>query len=151
MSHFSFVNQLGGKWKEGRVQKRSGGHKFSVGPVVKMCGCAGRCILCHSWKERWLVLKDSFLMYIDPATGLVRDVLLMDPTFTVKHSDETNYSTGLVISNLNRFNRLHLEKTTQLFSFEIDVVTSATNVLSENWRWSVAARRKLRVGRKKSK
>ena len=71
-------------------------------------------------------------MYIDPATGLVRDVLLMDPTFTVKHSDETNYSTGLVISNLNRFNRLHLEKTTQLFSFEIDVATSATNVLSEN-------------------
>ena len=64
--------------------------------------------------------------------GIVRDVLLMDPTFTVKHSDETNYSTGLVISNLNRFNRLHLEKTTQLFSFEIDAATSATNVLSEN-------------------
>ena len=102
VSHYSFINQLGGKWREGIVKKRSGGHKFSVGRVVKLCGCAGRCIVCHSWKERWLVLKDSFVMYMDPATGLVRDVLLMDPSFTVKHGDETSYSTGLVISNLNR-------------------------------------------------
>lgn len=53
--------------------------------------------------ERWLVMKDSFLMYLKPDTGAVSFVLLVDKEFSVKmdfKSTETKH--GVRIDNLSR-------------------------------------------------
>ena len=56
------------------------------------------CLVC-----RWLVLKDTYLMYVNPDTGTLRDVLLMDPHFKYSYGHEkTGIRHGLVVSNLNR-------------------------------------------------
>ena len=48
----SFVTQLGDKWKEGMVMKRSGGHKFKMGFMKDIKGCVGGCHCCRMWQQR---------------------------------------------------------------------------------------------------
>lgn len=57
---------------------------------------------------RWLVVKDTFVAYIDPEKGTVRDVLLMDRIFKVYcGKDNTRIRHGLVLSNMNRLVPYH--------------------------------------------
>jgi len=52
---------------------------------------------------RYLVLKDSFIAYLQPDKGTVSDVLLMDRDFRVKCGiGETGFRNGLIVSNLSR-------------------------------------------------
>ncbi|ELU04927.1 hypothetical protein CAPTEDRAFT_168015 [Capitella teleta] len=100
VSHLSFVNGLGSKWREGIVKKRSGGRKIRL----HLCGeCCGGCHSTAHYQRRWLVLKDTFVAYVKPETGAVSDVLLMDREFEVKIGlMNTGIRHGMLISNYSR-------------------------------------------------
>nr|XP_056705473.1 phospholipase D1 [Euleptes europaea] len=97
VSQLSFIHDLGPKGIEGMIMKRSGGHRI---PGLN-CGGQGR--LCYRWSKRWLVVKDSFLMYMKPDSGAVSFVLLVDKEFSIKiGKKETETKYGLRIDNLSR-------------------------------------------------
>ncbi|KAL3883140.1 hypothetical protein ACJMK2_029433, partial [Sinanodonta woodiana] len=95
----SFINRLGGKWKEGDVKKCSGGRRISIG----CCGCLKKYHLAGRWSKRWLVLKDTFLTYVRPSDGCICDVILMDSDFKVEVGlNATGAPHGLLVTNLTR-------------------------------------------------
>lgn len=83
--------------REGPISKRSGGHRL-LG-----LNCAGHHRFCFRWSSRWLVVKDSFLLYMDNDNSCINFVLLFDPEFKVKvgraHTD-TKY--GVCFENFTR-------------------------------------------------
>uniref|UniRef100_A0A9L0T0P9 Phospholipase n=1 Tax=Equus caballus TaxID=9796 RepID=A0A9L0T0P9_HORSE len=97
ISQLSFIHDLGPKGIEGMIMKRSGGHRI---PGLNCCG-QGRA--CYRWSKRWLIVKDSFLLYMKPDSGAIASVLLVDKEFRIKvgrKDTETKY--GLRIDNLSR-------------------------------------------------
>ncbi|XP_042312763.1 phospholipase D1 isoform X1 [Sceloporus undulatus] len=97
VSQLSFIHDLGPKGIEGMIMKRSGGHRI---PGLNCCG-QGR--LCYRWSKRWLVVKDSFLLYVKPDSGAISFVLLVDKEFSIKiGKKETETKYGLRIDNLSR-------------------------------------------------
>ncbi|XP_034034526.1 phospholipase D2 isoform X2 [Thalassophryne amazonica] len=93
----SFITDLGPKGLEGPIFKRSGGHR------VQGLNCIGHHQLCFRWSCRWLVVKDSFLMYMNRDNGCINFVLLFDPEFKVKvgHAyTDTKY--GVCFENFTR-------------------------------------------------
>lgn len=53
---------------------------------------------------RWLVVKDSFLLYMKPDTGAISFVLLVDNEFSIKmDSKHTETKHGVGIENLSRY------------------------------------------------
>ncbi|XP_066219404.1 phospholipase D2 isoform X2 [Saccopteryx leptura] len=98
VSQLSFIPDLGSKGLEGVIRKRSGGHR------VPGFTCCGRDQVCYRWSKRWLVVKDSFLLYMCLETGAISFVQLFDPGFEVqvgKRSTETRY--GVRIDTSHRF------------------------------------------------
>lgn len=97
VSQLSFIHDLGPKGLEGMIMKRSGGHRI---PGVNCCG-HGRA--CYRWSKRWLIVKDSFLLYMKPDSGAIAFVLLVDKEFSIKVGrKETETKYGLRINNLSR-------------------------------------------------
>ncbi|XP_077017156.1 phospholipase D1 isoform X2 [Tamandua tetradactyla] len=97
ISQLSFIRDLGPKGIEGMIMKRSGGHRI---PGLNCCG-QGRA--CYRWSKRWLIVKDSFLLYMKPDTGAIAFVLLVDKAFRIKvGKKETEIKYGLRIDNLSR-------------------------------------------------
>ncbi|XP_065426602.1 phospholipase D2 isoform X3 [Chrysemys picta bellii] len=97
VSQLSFIPDLGPKGLEGMILKRSGGHR------IQGLNCCGRHQICYRWSKRWLVVKDSFLLYLKPESGVVSFVLLFDPGFSVmvgKKSTDSKY--GVRIENTAR-------------------------------------------------
>nr|XP_057943877.1 phospholipase D1 isoform X2 [Doryrhamphus excisus] len=93
----SFVPDLGPKGLEGPIFKRSGGHR------IQGLNCIGHHQFCFRWSRRWLVVKDSFLMYMNRDNGSINFVLLFDPEFSVKVGrayTDTKY--GVCINNFTR-------------------------------------------------
>ncbi|XP_028911138.1 phospholipase D2 [Ornithorhynchus anatinus] len=96
VSQLSFIPDLGPKGLEGLIRKRSGGHRV---PGFK---CCGRDQICYRWSKRWLVVKDSFLLYMRPESGSISFVLLFDPNFEVqvgKRSTEARYGVRIDTSH----------------------------------------------------
>ncbi|GMR36690.1 hypothetical protein PMAYCL1PPCAC_06885, partial [Pristionchus mayeri] len=95
VSRFSFVNDLGGKSIEGFVKKRPGGARV----LVSWKQCCVRYMV--PWSKRWLMVRDSFVAYMDPRTEEIRLVLLMDKDFQVMAGGKEVYGIpeGLVIMN----------------------------------------------------
>ncbi|XP_015216767.2 phospholipase D1 isoform X1 [Lepisosteus oculatus] len=97
VSQMSFIHDLGPKGLEGMVQKRSGGHR------IPGLNCCGHSQVCYRWSKRWLVVKDSFLMYMQLDTGAISFVLLIDKEFNIKmDSKETDTKYGVRIDSLSR-------------------------------------------------
>ncbi|KAM7133398.1 phospholipase D1 isoform 2-T2 [Molossus nigricans] len=97
ISQLSFIHDLGPKGIEGMIMKRSGGHRI---PGMNCCG-QGRA--CYRWSRRWLIVKDSFLLYMKPDSGAIAFVLLVDKEFRIKvGKKETETKYGLRIDNLSR-------------------------------------------------
>ncbi|XP_048844406.1 phospholipase D1a [Brienomyrus brachyistius] len=97
VSQMSFIHELGPKGLEGMISKRSGGHH------IPGLNCGGRSKVCYHWSKRWLVVKDSFLMYMKPDTGAISFVLLVDKEFTIKmDSKDTETKHGIRIDSLSR-------------------------------------------------
>uniref|UniRef100_A0A8D1RWC6 Phospholipase n=2 Tax=Sus scrofa TaxID=9823 RepID=A0A8D1RWC6_PIG len=98
VSQLSFIPDLGSKGLEGVIRKRSGGHR------VPGLTCCGRDQVCYRWSKRWLVVKDSFLLYMCLETGAISFVQLFDPGFEVqvgKRSTEARH--GVRIDTSHRF------------------------------------------------
>nr|XP_020501570.1 phospholipase D1-like [Labrus bergylta] len=97
VSQLSFIHDLGPKGLEGMVQKRSGGHR------VPGMNCCGRSKMCYHWSKRWLVVKDSFLLYMKPDSGAISFVMLVDKEFSIKmDSRDTETKHGVRIDSLSR-------------------------------------------------
>ncbi|KAG1924579.1 phospholipase D1, partial [Pimephales promelas] len=97
ISQLSFIQDLGPKGLEGIVYKRSGGHR------IPGMNCCGRNEVCYRWSKRWLVVKDSFLVYMKLDSGAISFVLLVDNEFSIKmDSKQTDTKHGVSIENLSR-------------------------------------------------
>uniref|UniRef100_A0A671PSS1 Phospholipase n=1 Tax=Sinocyclocheilus anshuiensis TaxID=1608454 RepID=A0A671PSS1_9TELE len=84
-------------FREGIVYKRSGGHR------IPGMNCCGHNEVCYRWSKRWLIVKDSFLLYMKPDTGAISFVLLVDNEFSIKmDSKYTETKHGVRIENLSR-------------------------------------------------
>uniref|UniRef100_A0AAR2JT01 Phospholipase n=1 Tax=Pygocentrus nattereri TaxID=42514 RepID=A0AAR2JT01_PYGNA len=94
VSQFIFISFLK---SEGFIQKKSGGNTF---PVCYWCGSNS---VCYRWSKRWLVVKDSFVLYMRPEDGQVGTVILYDKGFHIKiGTQETGVRHGVTIENLCR-------------------------------------------------
>ncbi|XP_076857811.1 phospholipase D1 isoform X2 [Brachyhypopomus gauderio] len=97
VSQISFVQDLGPKAIEGLILKKSGENTF---PVCYWCGSNS---VCYRWSKRWLVVKDSFVLYMRPKDGQVGTVILYDKGFHVKTgTHETGVRHGVTVENLCR-------------------------------------------------
>ncbi|MCI4391684.1 hypothetical protein PGIGA_G00137210 [Pangasianodon gigas] len=97
VSQLSFIHDLGPKGLEGMVHKRSGGHR------IPGLNCCGHGKVCYRWSKRWLVVKDSFLLYVKPDSGAISFVLLVDKEFCVKmDSKDTETKHGVRVDSLCR-------------------------------------------------
>ncbi|CAK6973095.1 LOW QUALITY PROTEIN: phospholipase D1 [Scomber scombrus] len=97
VSQLSFIHDLGPKGLEGMVLKRSGGHR------IPGFNCCGRSKMCYRWSKRWLVVKDSFLLYMKPDSGAISFVMPFDKEFCIKmDSKETETKHGVRIDSLSR-------------------------------------------------
>ncbi|XP_068130037.1 phospholipase D2-like [Hyperolius riggenbachi] len=97
VSQLSFISDLGPKGLEGFIHKRSGGHR------IQGLNCFGHHRMCFRWSKRWLVVKDSFLLYMKPDSGEISFVLLFDPEFQTqvgKKHTESKY--GVLVQNYSR-------------------------------------------------
>ncbi|PAV76031.1 hypothetical protein WR25_02847 [Diploscapter pachys] len=96
VSRYSFVNDLGGKHTEGFIKKQPGGLRNFV-------TCKQFCVrYLVPWGKRWLMVRDSFVAYMDPKTERIRLVMLMDWRFSVEagaKETEDGIPTGLTIHN----------------------------------------------------
>uniref|UniRef100_H2UXH5 Phospholipase n=1 Tax=Takifugu rubripes TaxID=31033 RepID=H2UXH5_TAKRU len=84
-------------FREGPIFKRSGGHR------IQGLNCFGHHQFCFRWSRRWLVVKDSFLMYMNRDYGRINFVLLFDKEFKVKVGrayTDTKY--GVCFENFTR-------------------------------------------------
>ncbi|XP_061614882.1 phospholipase D1-like isoform X2 [Phyllopteryx taeniolatus] len=97
VSQLSFIHDLGPKGLEGMVLKRSGGHR------IPGLNCCGQSKMCYRWSKRWLVVKDSFLLYVKPDSGAISFVMLFDKEFAVKmDSKDTETQHGVRVDSLSR-------------------------------------------------
>ncbi len=130
VSPLSFVFGLGPKRREGMIQKRAGGRRIKL----TTCGCFPVCHCTATWNTRWLVLKDTFVAYVNPSNGIIGDVLLMDRGFEVQCGlMTTGVSHGLLITNLSR--HLLMQCETRRVSEEWqDDITTALNTTGKEFR-----------------
>ncbi|KAM7403400.1 hypothetical protein PAMA_004043 [Pampus argenteus] len=97
ISQLSFIHDLGPKGLEGMIHKRSGGHR------IPGMNCCGQSQACYRWSKRWLVVKDSFLLYMKPDSGAISFVLLVDKEFSIKmDSKDTETKHGVRVDSLSR-------------------------------------------------
>ncbi|XP_036927293.1 phospholipase D1a [Acanthopagrus latus] len=97
VSQMSFIHDLGPKGLEGMIYKRSGGHR------IPGMNCCGHSQACYRWSKRWLVVKDSCLLYMKPDSGAISFVLLLDKAFSIKmDSKDTETKHGVRIDSLSR-------------------------------------------------
>uniref|UniRef100_A0A3Q2QVQ7 Phospholipase n=1 Tax=Fundulus heteroclitus TaxID=8078 RepID=A0A3Q2QVQ7_FUNHE len=97
VSQLSFIHDLGPKGLEGMIYKRSGGHR------IPGMNCCGQGQACYRWSKRWLVVKDSFLLYMKPDSGAISFVMLVDKEFSIKmDSKDTETRHGVRIDSLSR-------------------------------------------------
>jgi phospholipase D1/2 len=56
-----------------------------------------------AWRHRWVVVKDTWIAYIQPSSGKIHAVMLFDQGFEViRGLVHTQIPHGLIISNLSR-------------------------------------------------
>ncbi|KAI5089509.1 phospholipase D2 isoform X1, partial [Silurus meridionalis] len=116
ISPLSFIKDLGPKGLEGFILKRSGGHR------IHGFKCFGHHQLCFRWSQRWLVVKDSFLLYMSRDRGLVSFVLLFDPCMQVLvDRRQTATKHGVCIKSVGRtlFIKCNSYRQAQWWSHEI--------------------------------
>ncbi|XP_037543614.1 phospholipase D1-like [Nematolebias whitei] len=120
ISPLSFINDLGPKGLEGPIIKSSGGYETHA----LQCICNNTC--CFLWSHRWMVVKDSFLMFINRDDATINGVMLFDPKFQVKVQQ-----TGLCIENTARsvIIKCSSDKETEWWGDEIKRLTEACDFL----------------------
>lgn len=74
------------------------------------------------WESRWLVVKDTWIGYLNPQTGLLKSVVLVDQGFRVQTgADATGTRNGLAIDNLSRLARFNFLPVSLSFSLSLRI------------------------------
>ncbi|XP_062392373.1 phospholipase D2 isoform X1 [Sardina pilchardus] len=126
VSQLSFVKDLGLKGLEGFIHKRSGGHR------IQGLNCIGHHQVCLRWSRRWLVVKDSFLLYMKRDSGVISFVLLFDPELKVNvGSAYTETQHGVCIETFTRqlVIKCNTYRQAQWWSHEIKRLSEASDFL----------------------
>nr|XP_042905497.1 phospholipase D2 [Parasteatoda tepidariorum] len=94
----SFIDELGPKGKEGYVWRRYGFRNRCLATVTKPC-----VEICPCWSKRWLFMKVDFVGLLNPHSGQIENVLLLDQAFRVRSGGGRSKSKmGILIQNLNK-------------------------------------------------
>lgn len=97
VSYLSFLKEFGPKRREGMIKKRVGSCSMGCLDCTNFFHCG------KSWRKRWLIVKDTFLTFIRPEDGAIRDVILLDAEFRVKAGfHETGVPHGILVKNSYR-------------------------------------------------
>ncbi len=131
MSPLSFVHGLGMSIKEGAISKRSnddfrGRSIFFRAPFV-----------CDKFKfhhgQKWFVLKDSYLVYMNPYSALIGFPMLIDKAFSLEQGfKKTGTNNGIRIKNLQRSMIIKFEKEDERdFWFNSLINVKNKSILSE--------------------
>lgn len=128
VSRYSFINELGGKYREGKIKKRPGGNKVFI-------GCKQFCISwCLPWSRRWLIVKDTYVCYMDPGDEQIRLVLLFDEQFEINSPDlaVSIRVREMIVSNLQHVLMLKCpnEEDTQAW---VDTIKSVVEDTGQIW------------------
>ncbi|KAL2094910.1 hypothetical protein ACEWY4_009629 [Coilia grayii] len=126
VSQLSFIKDLGIKGLEGFIHKRSGGHR------VQGLNCIVHDQVCFRWSRRWLVVKDSFLLYMNRDSGVISFVLLFDPELKVNvGSAYTETQHGVSIETFTRklVIKCNTYRQAQWWSHEIKRLSEASDYL----------------------
>ncbi|XP_017292411.1 phospholipase D1-like isoform X1 [Kryptolebias marmoratus] len=126
VSRLSFIPDLGPKGLEGPVIKRSGGYHTSNLQCISNNTC------CFLWLHRWMVVKDSFLMFINRDNSTINGVMLFDQEFKVDPVDTNNHH-GICIKNTARSLVIQCSSDEQKdwWSQEINKMAEACDFLKE--------------------
>ncbi|CAG0890746.1 unnamed protein product [Darwinula stevensoni] len=102
VSRYSFLDEVGSKGKEGELLKRQGERTRSNTSWYGGCvSCIAGC--CNMWRKRWLIVKDTFIMYKTPGEDTIREVMLYDSGFQVLSATlSLGLPNSLIITNNNR-------------------------------------------------
>ncbi|KAM4726578.1 phospholipase D2 isoform 2-T4 [Anableps anableps] len=129
VSALSFVTDLGPKGLEGPIMKRSGGHR------ILGLNCIGHHQVCFRWSHRWLVVKDSFLLYMSRDSNEINFVLLFDSEFDVKVGNaHTGTEYGVCIKNFTRtlIIKCSSYRQSQWWTYEINQLAHSCDFLKDH-------------------
>jgi len=101
VSPLSFVNGLGMSLKEGSISKRSNDDFRGRSIFIRVPFMCDKCKFHHG--QKWFILKDSYLVYLNPNSALIGFPMLIDKTFSLeKGFTKTGTNNGIRIKNLQR-------------------------------------------------
>ncbi len=109
MSPLSFANGLGISFQEGAILKRSNDDFRGRSIFLRVP------FMCDNFKfhhgQKWFVLKDSYLVYLNPDSALIGFPMLVDKDFSLEQGfRKTGTNNGIRIKNLQRSMIIKFEK-----------------------------------------
>ncbi|CAF0819823.1 unnamed protein product [Adineta steineri] len=109
VSPLSFVHGLGKSVKEGAIAKRSNDDFRGRSIFLRAPFMCDKCKFHHG--QKWFVLKDSYMVYMNPDSALVGFPMLIDRTFSLEQGfRKTGTNNGIRIKNLQRSMIIKFEK-----------------------------------------
>ncbi len=109
MSPLSFVNGLGMSLKEGAISKRSNDDFRGRSIFIRVPFMCDKCKFHHG--QKWFILKDSYLVYLNPNSALIGFPMLIDKNFSLEQGfRKTGTNNGIRIKNLQRSMIIKFEK-----------------------------------------
>ncbi|OQV12648.1 Phospholipase D1 [Hypsibius exemplaris] len=100
VSELSFMGELGEKGKEMPLQKLSGRVRIPI--------CCSQnntfCDILSRWKERWILVKDTYYAYMSTNSSRIANVLLFDRDIKIEHDRRysVRHSRSIVVRNSTR-------------------------------------------------
>ncbi|UJR34309.1 hypothetical protein I4U23_021712 [Adineta vaga] len=109
VSPLSFVHGLGMSIKEGAISKRSNDDFRGRSIFIRMPFMCDKCKFHHG--QKWFILKDSYLVYMNPDSALIGFPMLIDIAFSLEQGfRKTGTNNGIRIKNLQRSMIIKFEK-----------------------------------------
>ena len=109
VSPISFVNGLGLSVKEGAIAKRSNDDFRGRSIFVRAPFVCDKCKFHHG--QKWFVLKDSYLVYLNANSSVVGFPMLIDRGFQLNQGfRKTGTNNGIQVKNLQRMMIIKFEK-----------------------------------------
>ncbi|CAF3547959.1 unnamed protein product [Rotaria socialis] len=109
VSPLSFVHGLGVSSKEGAISKRSNDDFRGRSIFLRVPFICDKCKMHHG--QKWFILKDSYLAYMNPNSALIGFPMLIDRAFSIEQGfRKTGTNNGIRIKNLQRSMIIKCEK-----------------------------------------
>ena len=95
--------------KEGAIAKRSNDDFRGRSIFLRAPFMCDKCKFHHG--QKWFVIKDSYMVYMNPNSALVRFPMIIDQTFSLEQGfRKTGTNNGIRIKNLQRSMIIKFEK-----------------------------------------